>query len=88
MCDLFTKCSHHRNIRVILINQNLFLQGRYFRNISLNAKYLVLVTNVRDKNRYIILARQVYPENNNSRYKAYLDAFLQVPNFISIARYE
>jgi len=31
--ELFTKGSHHRNISVILITQNLFHQGRYFRNI-------------------------------------------------------
>ena len=27
VCDLFTKGSHHRNISVILITQNLFHQG-------------------------------------------------------------
>lgn len=50
VCDLFTKGSHHRNISVILITQNLFHQGRYCRDISLNAKYLVVFKNVRDKN--------------------------------------
>jgi len=35
---LFTKCSHHRNISVILITQNLFHQGRYCGDISLNDK--------------------------------------------------
>jgi len=29
VCDLFTKGSHHRNISVILINQNLFHQPRH-----------------------------------------------------------
>jgi len=37
VCDLFTKGSHHRNISVILISQNLFHQGRFCRDISLNA---------------------------------------------------
>jgi len=49
VCDLFTKGSHQRNISVILITRNLFHQGRYCRNISLNAKYLVVLKNVRDK---------------------------------------
>jgi len=74
VCDLFTKGSHHRNISVILITQNLFHQGRYCRDISLNAKYLVLLKNVRDINQFMFLARQVYPENSASLYKAYLDA--------------
>jgi len=74
VCELFTKGSHHRNISVILITQNLFHQGCYCRDISLNAKYLVLLKNVRDKNQFVFLARQVYPENSASLYKAYLDA--------------
>jgi hypothetical protein len=47
VCDLFTKGSHHRNISVILKTQNLFHQGKFCRDISLNAKYIVL-KNVRD----------------------------------------
>ena len=74
LCDLFTKGSHHRNISVIMITQNLFHQVRYYRDISLNAKYLVLLKNVSDKNRFMFLARQVYPENSASLNKAYLDA--------------
>jgi len=74
VCELFTKGSHHRNISVILITQILFHQGRYCMDISLNAKYLVLLKNVRDKNQFMFLARQFYPENSASLYKAYLDA--------------
>ena len=43
VCDLFTKGSHHRNISVLLLTQNLFHQGINCRDISLNAKYLVLL---------------------------------------------
>ena len=43
VCDLFTKGIHHIHISVILISQNLFHQGRYCRDISLKAKYLVLL---------------------------------------------
>ena len=44
------KGSHHRNISVILITQNLFHQANYCRTISLNAKYIVLLKNARNKN--------------------------------------
>jgi GTPase SAR1 family protein len=74
VCDLFTKGSHHRNVSVILITQNLFHQGPYCRDISLNAKYLVLLKNVRDKKQFSHLAQQVYPENSNSLYQAYRNA--------------
>ena len=74
MCDLFTKGRHHRNINVILIKQNLFHQGQYRRDISLNAKYLVQLKTVRDKQQFMHLARQVYTEHSCSLYKAYLEA--------------
>ena len=74
MCNLFTKGSHRRNISVILITQNLFQQGKFCRDISLNAKYLVLLKNVRDSNQLMCLVRQVYPEVPKNLYNAYLNA--------------
>jgi len=52
VCDLFTKGSHHRNISVILLTQNLFHQGRFCQDISLNVKYSVAFKNVRDKSHF------------------------------------
>jgi len=49
VCELFTRGSHYRNISVILITQNLFHQGRFCRDISLKAHYIVAFKNVRDK---------------------------------------
>lgn len=74
VCELFTKGSHHRNLSVILITQNLFHQGKYCRDISLNCKYLVLFKNPRDKSQIYPLARQVFPENPSSFVKVYKDA--------------
>ena len=50
VCDLFTKGSYHRNISVNLITQNLFHQWKCCRDILLNAKYIVVLKNVRDWN--------------------------------------
>ena len=47
--NLFTRGSHHRNLSVIYIVQNLFHQGKGSRSISLNSHYLVLFINPRDK---------------------------------------
>ena len=71
---LFTRGSHQRSISVILIKQNLFHQGRNCRDIFLNAKYLVLFKNVRDKRQFSHLANQVLPEGSTGLFKAYLDA--------------
>ena len=62
VCVLFTRGSHHRNIRVILITQNLFHQDRNCSDISLNAKYLVLFKNVRDKRQFSIWRIKCYPK--------------------------
>jgi ABC-type dipeptide/oligopeptide/nickel transport system ATPase component len=65
LCNLFTKGSHHRNISVILITQNLFHKANYCRDISLNAKYSVLLKDVWDNQQFMSLARQVHPEGPN-----------------------
>jgi len=74
VCDLFTKGSHHRNLSVILITQNFFHQAPHCRDISLNAKYLVALKNVRDRNQFAYLARQVLPEASASLCEAYREA--------------
>ena len=58
--NLFTKGSHHRNLSVIYIEQNLFHQGKGYPSISLNSHYLVLFRNPRDKLQILTLAKQMY----------------------------
>jgi len=70
--QLFTKGSHHRNISVVLITQNLFHQVPSSRNTSLKSKFRVVFKNPRDKTQVVHLARQVYPENVSSFHKTYL----------------
>jgi hypothetical protein len=74
VCDLFTKGSHHRNLSVILITRNFFHQAPHCRDISLNVKYLVALKNVRDRNQFAYLARQVLPEASVSLCDAYREA--------------
>ena len=40
--NIFTRGSHHRNVSVILLVQNLFHKNKHVRTISLNSHYLVL----------------------------------------------
>ena len=48
IANLFSREAHHRNISVFLILQNLFHQGKYCRDISLNTHYFILFKNPRD----------------------------------------
>lgn len=72
--DLFTTDSHHANISVFLISQNLFSQGRFYRTISLNCQYMLLLNNPRDKAQINHLARQMYPTNPHFLIECYEDA--------------
>jgi len=72
--DLFTKGSHHRNLSVIFITQNLFHKGKAQRDISLNAHYIVVFKNPRDAGQITFLARQISPENPRFIQEAYRDA--------------
>jgi hypothetical protein len=71
--DFFTKNSHHKNLSVILISQNLFHQGREQRDISLNANYIVVFKNPRDRAKIWHLARQVFPDDLKFLEEAYYD---------------
>ncbi|KAK3741878.1 hypothetical protein QZH41_013361 [Actinostola sp. cb2023] len=59
--NLFTKGSHHRNLSVIFLCQNVYFQGKIMRTLSLNAAYLVLFKNPRDKLQITTLGKQMYP---------------------------
>lgn len=72
--DLFTKYSHHLNISVIVLLQNVFTKGEFVRTMSLNTKYLVMFNNVRDKQQFAYLARQIEPHNSKELLRIYNEA--------------
>ena len=72
--NLFTRGSHHCNLSVIYIVQNLFHWGKGSRSISLNSHYLVLFKNPRDKLQILTLAKQMYPEQTDSFLNQYEEA--------------
>ena len=69
---IFTKTSHHRDLSVFFITQNLFHRGQ--REISLNANYVVVFKNPRDNAQIAHFARQICPENPRFVQEAYFDA--------------
>ena len=72
--NLFTRGSHHRNLSVIYIVQNLFHQGKGSRSISLNSHYLALFKNPRDKLQVLTLAKQMYPGRTEFFLRQYEEA--------------
>ena len=71
MMSIFTERSHHQNLSVILTMQNLFHQGAKSRSIQLNAQYMVLYKNPRDRQQIKTLALQMYP----NKWRQFLEQF-------------
>ena len=59
--DLFTEGSHHRNLSIIAINQNLYFNKDPTQRR--NCHYLVIFNNPVDQQQVMTLSRQMYPEN-------------------------
>jgi len=74
LTNLFTKGSHHNDVSVIFISQNIFHQGSQMRTISLNCHYMILMKNPRDKAQIMRLAAQIYPNKTNFLIEAFNDA--------------
>jgi hypothetical protein len=74
LTKLFAQGSHHRNLTVIYIVQNLFNQSREMRNVSLNSHYLLLFRNARDKTQVRTLGQQMYPTDPQFLLRAFEDA--------------
>ena len=74
ICNLFTKLSHHRNVSVVFVTQNLFHKNPFVRTMNLNTHYIVMFKNPRDAGQVANLARQMYPGKSKFVVEAYKDA--------------
>lgn len=80
----FTQGSHHRNLTVVYIVQNLFHQSKMMRTISLNSQYVVLYKNPRDKQQIENLGRQMYPNNVKFLTTSFEDATSQPYGYLVV----
>jgi uridine kinase len=74
MSELFTRGSHHMNLSVIFIVQNLFHQSKQMRTISLNSQYIILLNNFRDQNQIEFLGKQLFKSKSRIFVKAFEDS--------------
>ena len=72
--QLFAVDSHHNNISVFLITQNIFSKGKCARDISLNSHYIIIFNSPRDMNQIGTLGRQMYPDSSKFFLESYKDA--------------
>lgn len=59
------------NAVVLLLTQNIFQKNAKFRDVSLNATYVVIFKNPRDKTQISSFSRQFSPGNSKYIVKAY-----------------
>ena len=82
--DLFTKGSHHRNISVLHLVQNLFDKNKHTRTINLNAHYLFIFKNPRDASQISHLAKQMYPGHGRFLQEVFKDATSKAYGYLLI----
>ena len=71
--DIFTKYSHHKNISVFFLTQNIFSNVKGFRTISLNSDYLIAMNMPRDRGQIAALGRQMFPKHPKFLNECYED---------------
>lgn len=72
---LFIRGSHHLNVSVFFVTQNLFASSNYYRTISLNATQFVLFRTKRGYSQIEYLGRQIFERRQIKHFlKAYRDS--------------
>ena len=82
--ELFTVHSHHRNMSIIYLSQNIFYSGKKSKTISLQLHYLVLFRNPRDHSQIVTLSRQLFPGKAQGFLEIYEDALSQPYSYLLI----
>ena len=80
--ELFTEGSHHRNLSVIAINQNLYFNKDPTQRR--NCHYLVMFNNPVDQQQVMTLARQMYPGNPQNLLKHFQGATFRPYGYLVI----
>ena len=81
---LFTKLVHHKNLFVINITQNFFLNSKETRTRRLNTQYMVLFKNPSDATQVHVIGRQMYPSAPNFLAEVYRKATKRPHGYIFI----
>ena len=71
ICEMYTEGSHHCNLSVICLLQNVYHWGKENRTMNINTQYIVLFKNPCDQQQVAHLARQMYLNN----WQLFLDAY-------------
>ena len=79
LCKLFTQGSHHRNLTVLYIVQNLFFKDGAMCTVARNSHYKVLFKNPGDMRQLSDVAQQSYPGKSDFVHDAFTIATKNKP---------
>ncbi len=82
--EFFTEGSHHLNLSIIYIVQNLFDKGTQHRKVSLNTQYFVIFKNPRDSGQIRSMASQMYGKNSKFLVEVFDAATKEPYNYLVI----
>ena len=80
--NIYTKHSHHKNVSVLFLSQNLFKEKN--RTQSINTHYMFLFKNPRDRQAVTRLAQQAFPGSVQAVKDAYAHATREPYSFLLI----
>ena len=72
--NLFTQYSHHLNVTVFYLYQDMFSKGEYAKTISRNAQYIIVFKNPRDNVALRTLLTEMHP---NKKWCPVMDTYNQ-----------
>ena len=84
LANLFTNGSHHCNVTILYLVQNMFDQGRRSRTVSLNSHYTVVFHNLKDQSQFWRMARYTLPKNSYCLIDAYANATVKPFGYLVI----
>ena len=82
--NLFSRGSHHRNLTIIYLLQNLYNPAKNQRTVSLNTHYNIIFKNPRDERQFRCLASQMHPGNSEWLIGAFKDATSQPHGYLEL----
>ena len=82
--SLFIRGSHHMNVSVFFLTQNLFSSSNHYRTISLNSTQFVLFKTVRGLHQIETLGRQIYKQNVKEFMNAYKDSTIDPYSYLLV----
>ena len=87
VADLFTKGSHHRNLTVIYLVQNVYNQGKSQITIFLNLHYSVVFRNGRDASQFRTMAYKICLNNSKWLIDSVTDATCKTYGYLVLNHY-